>query len=77
MYEIERSVARGNGLLGVRIHNLKKPDGSTDYPGANPLSSSYRVYDWVVDGGYANFGGWVEAAARAAGRWTRERPTNR
>jgi MTH538 TIR-like domain (DUF1863) len=26
-YEIEKSIERGNGLLGVRIHNMKDQDG--------------------------------------------------
>jgi hypothetical protein len=32
------------------------------------LNSLFTVHDWVDDNGYANFGKWVEAAARQAGR---------
>lgn len=32
------------------------------------LSSLFKVYDWVNDSGYNNFGLWVEGAARQAGR---------
>lgn len=32
------------------------------------LSELFRVYDWVNDDGYNNFGSWVESAARQAGR---------
>lgn len=32
------------------------------------LSSLFSVYDWVDDNGYKNFGNWVEAAAKQAGR---------
>jgi hypothetical protein len=32
------------------------------------LSSLFNVYDWVDNDGYNNFGKWVEAAARQAGR---------
>ncbi|MBX3738946.1 MAG: TIR domain-containing protein [Candidatus Didemnitutus sp.] len=82
-YEIERARALSLGLLGVRIHNCRDPrTGNTDYAGANPfdgfrigeglwarpLSTIVPIYDWVNDRGYANFGSWVEAAAKAAGR---------
>ena len=81
-YEIEKSYERRNGLVGVYIHKLKDQDGYTDSKGRNPfddfyierngrrvcLSEIYRVYDWVSNDGYRNFGTWVEAAAKAAGR---------
>lgn len=67
-YEIDRSIARGNGLLGIRIHNIKDKEGKTDTWGANPLPSGYAVYDWVNDNGYENLGAWVEAAAKKAGK---------
>lgn len=38
-------------------------------PNSKPvLSSLFRVYDWVADNGYLNFGEWVRAAAQQAGR---------
>lgn len=67
-YEIDQSIARGNGLLGIRIHNIKDTAGRTDSWGSNPLPSGYAVYDWVNDNGYENLGAWVEAAAKKAGR---------
>lgn len=67
-YEIDQSIARGNGLLGIRIHNIKDTAGKTDSWGSNPLPSGYAVYDWVNDNGYENLGAWVEAAAKKAGR---------
>lgn len=73
-YEIEQSIALGKGLLGVRIHNVKKPkpgnpqESETDTAGANPLPKGYAVYDWVKDDGRKNLGVWIEAAATAAGR---------
>jgi hypothetical protein len=67
-YEIDQSIARGNGLLGIRIHNIKDKDGKTDTWGANPLPLGYAVYDWVSDNGYDNLGAWVEAAAKKAGK---------
>lgn len=38
---------------------------NTDKP---VLSSLFKVYDWVDHNGYNNFGMWIEAAARQAGR---------
>ncbi|MGQ9712952.1 MAG: TIR domain-containing protein [Desulfotomaculales bacterium] len=81
-YEIRRSYERGNGLLGVYIHNLKDKDGKTDSKGKNPFdyfyidhnsrkvyfSAIYPTYDWVDDNGYESFGDWVEKAAKKAGK---------
>ncbi len=35
-YEIDQSLARGNGLLGVQIHHLKDQNGNAASPGAIP-----------------------------------------
>src|SRR2546422_8025143 len=35
-YEIEQSIARKNGLLGVYIHHLKDKDGNTSSRGPKP-----------------------------------------
>jgi len=81
-YEIEQSYKRGNGLLGIYIHNLKDRNGNTDYKGNNPFdtwyitkngqkiyfSQIYPTYDWVNDDGYNNIGDWIEAAAKKAGK---------
>lgn len=72
-YEIRKSWERGNGLVGVRIHNVKNLDGKTDVAGSNPfdnifladdapLSKLCKTYDWVSDGGISNLGKWVEDA---------------
>lgn len=80
-YEIDRSIIRGNGLLGIYIHKLKNRYGQPSPQGTNPfdkfywekdgrktyLSSSYLTYDWIADNGYENLGRWVEAAAKKAG----------
>ena len=68
LYEINQSIARGSGLLGVRIHSIADRSGATDFWGPSPLPTRYPVYDWVIGGGYDNFGIWVEQAAQAAGR---------
>ena len=73
---------KGNGLLGVYIHNIKDQNGYTDLKGSNPFdyiypesngrrvyfSELYPTYDWTFNAGYNNFGDWVEQAAEAAGR---------
>lgn len=70
-YEIQKSIEKQNGLLGVYIHNVKDQRGYTCYKGASPfnglLSYSYH-YDWIVDSGYINMGSWIERAAKQAGR---------
>lgn len=81
-YEIEKSCERGNGLLGIFIHNIKDALQLTSPAGPNPfdslwiqqglqrtyLSQIYRTYDWVYDQGYQNIGSWIEAAAKQANR---------
>lgn len=81
-YELEKSWQKGNGILGIYIHQQKDKDGKTDTKGSNsfgPLFTSknddkqyfwqrFETYDWVDDNGYANMGKWIEAAAKKAGR---------
>jgi len=65
-YEIDKSIERGNGLLGINIHNIKDFAGNTDYKGTNPLPAGYPTYDWVNNDGYNNLGTWVDDAYDAA-----------
>lgn len=79
-YEIQQSYDRGNGMLGVYVHNIAGFNRLPDYQGPNPfanlvlkdsrksLSALYPTYDWARDSGYQNLGAWVEQAARQAGR---------
>lgn len=81
-YELKKSYAKGNGMLGIYIHNIKDKDGNTSSKGSNQFgeigkdsngnavyfSASYPCYDWVADNGYLNIGTWIEAAAKKAGR---------
>jgi hypothetical protein len=64
-YEVEQSVARGNGILGIRINNIKDKDGRTDPPGAVPAALTKigaTVYTWE----YGKLGEWVEKAYKKA-----------
>jgi len=75
-YEIQRSAARGNGLLGIYIHSIKDRNGQTDMKGDNPfsrfetdrpegkvnLAKIIPVYDWVQHDGYEALGDWIEEA---------------
>jgi hypothetical protein len=66
-YEISESVERGNGLLGVRIHNVKDQYGRKSNRGEVPkllFNGRYPVRDWDASG----FGRWVERAAIDAGK---------
>src|SRR5262249_2835374 len=64
-YEIEKTVALRNGLLGVRIHNIKDRNGRTDPAGPVPdalTKTGAPVFAWE----YGKLGEWVEQAYRAA-----------
>ena len=60
-YEIERSIARGNGIIGIRINNIKDQNGHTDTPGIVPEPLT-RISAPVYDYEYGKIGTWVEAA---------------
>jgi hypothetical protein len=65
-YEIEKSIEIGNGLLGLRIHNIKDQNGNADYPGLIPAKLSgggYPTYTWST---CEDFAKWVEEAYKAA-----------
>jgi hypothetical protein len=61
-YEISQSLARGNGLFGIYIHNIRDRYGNRSVRGLNPLPSQCATYDWVTDDGYNNLSKWVESA---------------
>lgn len=64
-YEIEQSVARGNGILGIWINNIKDKDGRTDAAGPVPAAMATigaPVYAWE----YGKLGEWVEKAYKKA-----------
>lgn len=81
-YELQKSYSKGNGMLGIYIHNVKDSEGKTSAKGSNQFgeigkdqngksvyfSIDYPCYDWVIDNGYTNLGKWIEEAAKKAGR---------
>lgn len=81
-YEIKESYIKGNGLLGVYIHNIRDSNSDRDNKGRNPFdyiyigegatktyfSRFYPTYDYINNDGYNNLGNWIEEAARKAGR---------
>lgn len=85
-YEIKKSIERGNGIVGIKIHSLKDRQGSSDFSGTNPLkefvveegddvtrlSDIFPTYDWKRDNGRENIGEWVEEAAQRADDLSRE-----
>jgi len=64
-YEIEQSIARGNGLLGINISYIKDKDGKTDSQGSAPprlTKAGAPCYYWDR----SKFGDWVEEAFKKA-----------
>lgn len=67
-YEIEKSIARGNGILAVQIHHLQDKDRNTDPAGAIPAkieAGGYKAYKYVD---HERLARWIEEAAQAAGK---------
>jgi hypothetical protein len=81
-YELQKSYARGNGMLGIYVNKIKDKNGNTSSKGDNMFgevgkdssgnsvyfSGSYPCYDWVDNDGYNNLGKWIEEAAKKAGK---------
>jgi len=64
-YEIEKSVARGNGLFGIYISGIKDQNGKTDIQGSSPhslITAGAPCQYWDR----TKFGEWVEAAYKKA-----------
>jgi hypothetical protein len=77
-HEITSSHKKGNGMLGIYIHNVNDSNKNNTTMGKNPFDKfkftkdgtviTYPVYDWTIDDGYTNMGNWIEKAAKAAGK---------
>lgn len=66
-YEIEQSIKRGNGLLGIDISKIKDFQGNTSER-CGEIPQGYPFYLWFKENGYENMGSWIEKAAKAAGK---------
>jgi hypothetical protein len=67
-YEIEQSLERGNGLVGIQIHHLENHEGETDALGVIPpqiKEAGFNVYKFVTVEKLAER---IEEAAGLAGR---------
>lgn len=67
-YEIDQSLARGNGLVAVQIHHLKDQNGETGSPGAIPPqidANGFKAYKYTTKESLAR---WIEEAAKIAGK---------
>ncbi|WP_104040636.1 TIR domain-containing protein [Vibrio hyugaensis] len=67
-YEIEQSLAKGNGLVAVQIHHLKDSNGQTGSPGAIPAqieANGFKAYKYTNKEDLAR---WIEEAATLAGK---------
>jgi len=67
-YEIEQSINRGNGIVGIQINHLKDEHGNTDSVGAIPhkiTAGGYKVYKYVDHSKLAKR---IEEAAKDAGK---------
>jgi hypothetical protein len=66
-YEIEQSIARKNGLLGIYIHHLKDPNSPPTSRGAKPAvpkGVDFPAYAWDKD--LDRFRKAIEAAGKRA-----------
>ncbi len=67
-YEIQKSIDRGNGIVGVKIHHLKNINSEVDPEGDTPAlltKHGYSVYKYVD---HTKLKNWIDAAAKAAGK---------
>ena len=67
-YEIDQSLKRGNGLLGLQIHHLKDQAGNTTSPGSIPSqieTAGFKAYKYFNK---ERLAAWIEQAAKLAGK---------
>ncbi len=65
-YEIDQSLARGNGLVAVQIHHLKDQNGDTTSAGAIPSqieANGFKAYKYSNKEALAR---WIEEAYKIA-----------
>lgn len=66
-YEIDKSIERGNGLLGIDISKIKDLEQHTTER-CGEMPEGYPFYLWNKDDGYNKMGEWIEKAAKKAGK---------
>ncbi len=66
-YEIAKSKAIGNGLLGIDISKIKNLERQTSER-CGQIPVGYDFHLWWKDNGYDNMGDWIEKAAKDAGK---------
>ena len=66
-YEIEKSIEKGKGLLGIDISKIKDLQGNRSER-CGQIPKGYEFYLWNNDDGYNKMGDWIEKAAKEAGR---------
>jgi len=66
-YEIDKSIERGNGLLGIDVSKIKDLQGNTSER-CGQIPNGYSFYLWNNDDGYNKMGDWIEEAAKDAGK---------
>ena len=67
-YEIDQSLARGNGLVGIQIHSVKDSDGNTGAVGSDPAqieANGFKIYKYATPEKLAKR---IEEAAKIAGK---------
>jgi MTH538 TIR-like domain (DUF1863) len=67
-YEIEKSIARGNGVIGIQIAHLIGHDKKADAQGATPkllTDNDIKIYKYVD---HEKLAARIEEAAKAAGK---------
>ena len=66
-YEIEKSIEKGKGLLGIDISKIKDLQGNISER-CGEIPKGYDFYLWYKNDGYNKMGDWIEKAAKEAGR---------
>jgi len=66
-YEIDKSIEKGKGLLGIDISKIRDLQGNTSER-CGKIPKGYDFYLWNSNDGYNNMGNWIEKAAEEVGR---------
>lgn len=76
-YEMQRTLERGSGLIGVSLSGMTHINQAIEYKQSPTIGTpfetkafgtSYPIYNWANGNGRANLGSWIEVAAKRAGR---------